>query len=183
MTPSSDLYPTYVYYPRWQSPATWTSRVIHAFESCRLSIDSADHDHKSDEVLNLLRPELENAGFIVERDKTHDGKLYRPVFFADNGRPERQYEIDAYHPGELVALEVEAGRSTLGNAIYRDIIQVSLLVGVKYAAVAVPMTYRYVAGGRAKTNLAYAECRSILDAIYGGRRLQLPVEGFLLIGY
>jgi hypothetical protein len=46
-----------------------------------------------------------------------------------------------------IALEVEAGRSTMGNAIYRDIVQMSLLVDVDFAVVAVPVAYRYQSGG------------------------------------
>ena len=149
----------------------------------RGDIDSAINDKKSDEVLQILRPELERIGFAVEQNKTSEGKIHRPVFFADNGKPERQYQIDAYHPHDLVALEVEAGRSVLGNAIYRDIVQMALLVDVEYAAVAVPRTYRYLSGGKRLVNSAYNDCRSILDAIYGGRRLELPFKGFLLIGY
>lgn len=183
MSSADDLYPAYIYFPRWQRPADWSSSIIEAFETCRPLIDTACNDEKSDSVLALLRPELEKAGFIVEQNKTHDGKIHRPVFFGENGRAERHYEIDAYNPHERVALEVEAARATLGNAIYRDIVQISLLVDVDYAAVAVPRTYRYLSGGKQSTNFAYDECRSILDAIYSGRRLELPFQGFLLVGY
>jgi hypothetical protein len=183
MAANVELYPTYIYYPRWQRPSHWTSGIIRAFEVVREDIDSAVNDKKSDEVLQILRPELEKLGFVVEQNKTSDGKIHRPVFFAENGRPERQYQIDAYHPHDLTALEVEAGRSTLGNAIYRDIVQMSLLVDVEYAAVAVPRTYRYSSGGKLSTNFAYNDCKTILEAIYGGRRLELPFKGFLLLGY
>ena len=80
-------------------------------------------------------------------------------------------------------MEVEAGRSVLGNAIYRDLIQMSLLVDVDYAAVAVPLEYRSNYQGRVVTTSRYRDCTSILEAIYGGRRLDLPFQGFLLVGY
>jgi hypothetical protein len=38
---------------------------------------------------------------------------------------------------------VEAGRATMGNAIYRDLVQASLIVDAKYLALAVPFEYRY----------------------------------------
>lgn len=176
-------YPSFVYFPRWQRPAPWTTALIQSFIICRPEIDTAHNDKKSDAVLAALRPELEKIGFAVEKDKSQEGKLYRPVFFADNGRPDRQYEIDAYHPHDQIVLEIEAGRATLGNAIYRDIVQMALLVDVQYAAVAVPLTYRYSSTGKQSVNFAYKECRSILDSIYGGRRLDLPFKGLLLVGY
>ena len=106
-----------------------------------------------------------------------------PLFFAENGSVERQYQIDAYNATTKVALEIEAGRSVLGNAIYRDLIQMSMLVDVSFAAVAVPIEYRYRSKDRQTFSSPYRDCTSILEAIYGGRRLELPFEGFLLIGY
>jgi hypothetical protein len=71
----------------------------------------------------------------------------------------------------------------LGNAIYRDLVRMSLLVDVDYAVVAVPIEYRFQAEGKPITTGPYKDCRSILEAIYGGRRLDLPFKGFLLVGY
>ena len=177
------VYPTFVYYPRWQSAPTWVTNVVRVFASHRVSIDTAVYAHESDAALEVVRPDLEAMGFQVETSKSRAGKLFRPVFFGENGAPERQYEIDAYHPQEHIALEVEAGRATMGNAIYRDIVQMSLLVDVDYAVVAVPLSYHYKSSGRDAVAPSYRDCRSILEAIYGGRRLELPFKGFLLIGY
>jgi hypothetical protein len=91
--------------------------------------------------------------------------------------------LTPYHPELRIALEIEAGRVVAGNAIYRDIVQMALLVDVDYAAVAVPLAYRYSSGGKAQQREPYRHCISILEAIYGGRRLDLPFQGFLLIGY
>ena len=77
--------------------------------------------------------------------------------------------------------EVEAGRSVQGNAIYRDLIQMSLLVDVDYAVVAGPIRYSF--GVKATVTRPYQHCTTILEAIYGGRRLELPFKGFLLVGY
>jgi hypothetical protein len=177
------LYPRYTYYPRWQEAPPWVPHLAQVFAASESAIDTSKNANKSDVALEVLRPGLITIGFEVETGKTKAGKLFRPVFFGENERPERQYQIDAYHPGERIALEVEAGRSVLGNAIYRDIVQISLLVDVDYAAVAVPTEYRYQTQGRPQTNEPYRECRTILEAVYGGRRLVLPFKGFMLIGY
>ena len=177
------MYPRYVYYPRWQRAPSWVSSLAQVFLDCRASIDTEHTANRSDIALELLRPSLNILGFEVEISKLKADKLYRPVFFDENGKAERQYQIDAYHPIEQIALEVEAGRSVLRNAIYRDLVQMSLLVDVSYSVVAVPIQYRYKSQGKVQTSSPYKECRSILEAIYGGRRLTLPFEGFLLIGY
>jgi hypothetical protein len=177
------MYPTYTYYPRWQPSPLWVGQLAGVFNQHQNEIDTTAGASISNEVLRVLRPDLLEMGFEVEEGKAQDGQLARPVFFGENGQPSRQYKIGAYHPSLRIALEVEAGRATAGNAIYRDIIQTSLLVDVAYAVVAVPLGYRYEQLGRVRSTEPYRLCVSILDAIYGGRRLELPFDGFLLIGY
>jgi hypothetical protein len=93
----------------------------------------------------------------------------------------RTYEIDAFQAEHGIALEVEAGRATMGNAIYRDLVQASLMVDARYLALAVPVEYRY--GTRPTREPSYAKTYSVVEAIYGSRRLALPFDGVLLIGY
>lgn len=82
---------------------------------------------ESNDVLRVLADDLETKiSFTVERGKKQLGKLPRPVFFGDEGSYLRTYEIDTFEPTIGIALEVEAGRATMGNAIYRDLIQGSL---------------------------------------------------------
>jgi len=183
--PPTDPYPRFTYYPRWQTPPAWVAKVLAAFDAQQAEIDTERLSKAlvSDAVLHLVGSGLEDAGFQVEASKQREHKLYRPVFYGENGRPSFQYEIDAYHAGERIALEVEAGRATLGNAIYRDIVQQSLMADVEYGVVAVPIRYRYQTNGRATSTASYTECRELLDAVYGGPRLALPFKGFLLIGY
>ena len=84
---------------------------------------------ESNDVLRVLADDLETKmGFTVERGKKRLGKLPRPVFFGDEGSYLRTYDIDALDPTIGIALEVEAGRATMGNAIYRDLIQGSSML-------------------------------------------------------
>ena len=71
----------------------------------------------------------------------------------------------------------------MGNAIFRDIIQMSLMVDATNAVIAMPQVYRYMSSGKSMANHAYDDGLGILDAIWSSRRLQLPFEGLLLIGY
>ncbi len=175
-------YPRWMFYPPWLEKPSWVGRLLGVFVKHKNSIDSMSVHRTSNEVLSLIRADLESIGFIVEggQEKT---TIYRPVHFGEYGLPDLQYQIDSFHEEDRIALEIEAGRSTRGNAIYRDIIQTSLLVGVEYFVIAVPQKYSFVARGKNIDDKTYELCKSIFDAIYGGERLRLPFQGVLLIGY
>jgi hypothetical protein len=159
--------------------------LVEVFAKHRSEIDSlVVHPDRmqSNDVLGVLADDLENdLGFEVERGKSKLGKLPRPVFFGDQGSYLRTYEIDAFHKELGIALEVEAGRATMGNAVYRDLIQTALIVDARFLALAVPIEYRY--GEKPTREPSYAKTYSVVEAIYGSRRLNLPFEGLLLIGY
>ena len=121
--------------------------------------------------------------FTAERGKNKLGKLPRPVFFGDEGTFLRTYEIDAFQSECGIALEVEAGRATMEHAIYRDLIQGSLMVDAEFLASAVPVEYRYKSGRRTAHEPSYVKTYSVVEAIYGSRRLSLPFRGPLLIGH
>ncbi|KRF42530.1 hypothetical protein ASH01_17050 [Terrabacter sp. Soil811] len=142
-----------------------------------------DEDRRSDAVLARLRPDLEALGYQVESGKTRANKITRPVLFGENGKPSVSYEIDAFHDSLKVAVEVEAGRGAANNADYRDILRTSLLLDADYLALFMPIAYHYRSGGKSGVMHAYDGTHSQLDAIYASRRLQLPFEGVLLIGY
>lgn len=172
-------YPSWRFFPAFRPPPRWVAPLISIFEANRSQIDSKVVHAKrmqSDDVLRVLADDLErDMGFAVERGKTKMGKLPRPVFFGDQGTYLRTYEIDAFHAECGVALEVEAGRATMGNAIYRDIIQGSLIVDARFLALAVPVEYRYKKKGGGETKEpSYAKTYSVVDAIYGSQRLDLP---------
>jgi hypothetical protein len=76
------------------------------------------------------------------------------------------------------------GGPDLGNAIYRDLIRGSLIVDyARFLALAVPVEYRYKSGDRESKEPSKAKPYSVVEAIYGSQRLDLPFEGLLLIGH
>jgi hypothetical protein len=82
-----------------------------------------------------------------------------------------------------IALEIEAGRGTQGNAIYRDLIQTSLLIDARFLALAVLIDYGFKSAGKTTSSPDYRKTISLLDAIYASDRLRLPLEGVLILGY
>lgn len=133
---------------------------------------------KSDEVLKQLSGDLLALGYDVESGKSANQKITRPVLFGDNGIPSVSYDIDAFHDGLGIAVEVEAGRAASNNADYRDILRTSLILDANNLSLLVPVTYRSTQDWQ-----VYERVRGQLDAIYASDRLRLPFDGVLLVGY
>jgi hypothetical protein len=113
-------YPRWIYFPRSEAPPLWAADVAAIFRDQRERLDTATIHNRSDAALSIVRPGLERMGFRVEGGED-EPTIYRPMHFGEHGIPDRQYHIDSYHPILRIGLEVEAGRSIRGNAIYRDI--------------------------------------------------------------
>lgn len=157
--------------------------MIAVFEGARATIDSTSNSITSDEALAALRPGLKALEFEVEAGKKKAQKIRRPVLFGELGHEDMAYEVDAFHPSYGIALEVEAGRGARGNAVYRDIIQTSLLVDADFLVLAVQTSYHHKSAGKNIVVQSYRDTMNLLDAIYASRRLALPLRGILLIGY
>ena len=171
-------------YPRTEPPPGFVEDVVAVFRHHEKAIATEVNDKglKSDDVLAVLGPDLTNLGFQVEASKKKVDKLQRPVFFGENGIPTLRYEIDAYHEEWRCALEVEAGRGWMGNAVYRDLVQAAVMVGVEYLCLAVCNVYRYKSGEKPATSRDYENTRQVVEAIYGHSRIRLPYN-LVLIGY
>jgi hypothetical protein len=177
-------YPLWKYYPARDRAPGWVAGVVRAFADSAGQLDSRKGlQMTSDKALAELRPALVALGFDIEGGKKAADKLRRPVLFGEQGREARAYEVDGFHPEEGVALEIEAGRGTQGNAIYRDLVQTSLLIDARYLALGVLIEYHFKSGGKSMISPDYRKTVSVLDAIYASQRLALPLEGVLLLGY
>lgn len=178
-------YPAWSYFPRNKRPPEWAVAVagVVGVREDVISTQHAKTGIDSDGVLAEIAPGLAGLGFVVESGKTKAAKIFRPVLFGDNGVPEVSYEIDAFHDGLGIAVEVEAGRGAAGNADYRDIVRTSLILDANYLALLMPSKYRTTSGGKAHAIPAYDRTRGQLSAIYASQRLHLPFDGVLLVGY
>lgn len=173
-------YPFWSYFPRNVRPPEWAAEFVAviARNEAVISTVKARTGLKSDDVLRQLASGLTGLGYVVEAGKSAAGKITRPVLFGDNGVPSVSYEIDAFHDGLGIAVEVEAGRAASNNADYRDIVRTSLILDANYLSLLVPVTYRSTQEWQ-----VYDKSRAQLDAIYASDRLQLPFDGVLLVGY
>ena len=128
-------------------------------------------------------PALVAQGYKIEDGNHKTDKIRRPVLYCDEGTERVAYEVDGFHDKEGIVIEVEAGRGALGNAVYRDLVRASLIVGAKYLALAVMQEYHYKSGGREMVTHSYRDARALIDAVYSSGRLKLPFHGVLLFGY
>jgi hypothetical protein len=140
-----------------------------------VKIDSETHSKTSNAVLSVLRPGLEELGFLVETGKQKEKKINVPVLFGLNGQLEKSFEADAYHEAAGMVIEVEAGRGVDNNQFLKDLFQACMMHGVAEFGVAVRNRYR--------NNNDFNRAMRFFDTLYASNRLRLPLEGVLLIGY
>ena len=174
----------YSTFPRTEPPEIFVENIIQVFRAHEneISTTSLKKGLTSDSVLTILAVALEKIGFAVERGKTSAQKIDRPVFYGENGQPTLKYEIDAFHTEWKCGLEVEAGRALMGNAIYRDLIQSAVMVGVGTLCLAVPNEYKYKSGGKPMSSRDYEKTVQVAEALFGHSRVSLPYN-LVVIGY
>jgi hypothetical protein len=153
-------YPDWFYYPAYDAPPPWVHDFVGAVEACRSKIESRFVEElTSDRVLTVLRPCLEKIGYLVESGKHRRELIRRPVLFGDHGSERVAYEVDAVHDKLGVVVEIEAGRGARGNAVYRDLIRTSLIVGARFLALGVMQAYRHKTAGRLVLVKSYREAK------------------------
>jgi len=164
------------YFPKHSSCSEFLRRVVSVFEKKSSAIASSDNiGLASDEVLAKIREGLQLLGFKVETGKTAAGKIKVPVLFGRNGKAEKSFDADAFHPEQRVVLEVEAGRGVTNHQFLKDLFQACVMQDVDYAVIAVRNVYR-------NSDDFDRVCRFI-ETIYASNRLVLPLKGVLIIGY
>ena len=108
----------YQLFPRSVGITEQIQRVIECFEQTYEQIKSPANELKSDEVLDILRPELEQIGFIVETGKAKGQKIPVPVLFGLNNTVDQSFNADGISNDGKTVLEVEAGRATANFCVF-----------------------------------------------------------------
>jgi hypothetical protein len=139
------------------------------------TITSSEHKHGSDKVLELLSEDLRAIGFQIERGKKKVDQIAIPVLFGENGRVEKSFSTDGYHPGHRYMLEVEAGRGVTNYQFLKDLFQACACDNVESLGIALRNDYR--------GSDDFARACAFIDAVFSSRRFQLPLKEVLIIGY
>lgn len=170
----------YSTFPRTQSPPHFANDVVNIFRKSdhQIGTEDAKTGLSSNQVMGLLAPSLVELGFQIELSRREEHKLRRPVFYGENGLPSVQFQVDGWHAEWRAGLEIEAGRSWMGNAVYRDLINALVMVDLLHLVLAVPIIYRYEGGQSAD----YKRTVELADALFGHTRVTMPFS-LIVIGY
>ena len=165
----------YQFFPRSIGITEQIEKIVECFKLMEGKIKSPENNLNSNEVLTMLRPELEKIGMLVEKGKSKWEKIPIPVLFGLNNRIDKHFDADSVSKDGKVILEVEAGRAVDNYQFLKDIFQASMMYGVEYLVLAVRNDYR-------KSD-DFQKIHTFLEILYISNRMHLPLKGILLIGY
>ena len=172
----------YQLFPRSIGITNQIQAVITCFENAYHQIKSSENELKSDEVLEILRPYLEEVDFRVETGKTKNKIIHVPVLFGKNNSVfgknnsvDKSFNADGISNDGKIALEIEAGRAFANYAFLKDIFEASMMHNVEYLIVAVRNKYR--------NSDDFDKIYAFLETLYISNRIILPLKGITLIGY
>ena len=163
------------FFPRSQGITKDIQAIISCFEKEDNKIKSPEFDLSSNEVLEVVRPHLEKAGFICETGKSKEKKISVPVLFGFDNKIDKAFNADAVSSDGKIVIEVEAGRATENNQFLKDIFQACMMFEVEYLVIVVRNVYR--------KHKDFEIVHTFLETLYISNRLHLPLKGILLIGY
>lgn len=150
--------------------------AISVFTKNESIIDShKQSDLKSNDVLAVLRDELVNLGFEVEKGKAADQKIKVAVLYGLNGQTTKTFDADAFHREEGIVMEVEAGRAVSNYQFLKDLFQACAMQEARHLIIAVRNLYL---GKR-----DFEAVISFMETLYASSRLQLPLHSVTILGY
>lgn len=165
----------YQLFPRSFGITEQVKEAIQCFENNHHLIDSQLFNYSSNEVLEIVRLDLELIKFTIERSKSKDDKIRVPVLFGLNNKIDKFFDADGISEDLKIVLEVEAGRAYRNNQFLKDVFQACMMPSVEYLILAVRNTY--------SGSDDFASIFAFLETLYINGRLQLPLKGIVLIGY
>ena len=149
--------------------------IVECFKNMESKISSPRNTLPSNEVLAVLRPELERIGMKVERGKSKGEKIPVPVLFGLNNKVDKFFDADAVSEDGKIVLEVEAGRAVVNYQFLKDIFQASMMHNVEFLVIAVRNNY--------KGSDDFKTIYTFLELMYITNKLKIPLKRILLIGY
>lgn len=165
----------YQLFPRSFGITEQVKEAISCFEKNFHLIDSEKFNYSSNEVLEIVRDDLENIGFKIEKSKRQDDKIRVPVLFGLNNKIDKYFDADGISEDLSIVLEVEAGRAYRNNQFLKDIFQACMMPSVEYLILTVRNTYH--------NSDDFQSIFAFIETLYVNGRLQLPLKGIVLIGY
>lgn len=170
---------SWILFPNCLRPTKEIYELADVFDRHMSEISSDMHSLKSNEVLEAIAADLKAIGYQVEKSKRKEDLIHIPVLFGELGDVEKDFYADAYHPEAHIVLEVEAGRAVVNNQFLKDLFEACLMADSEFLCIAVRM--RYTGGGVESKD--YDRICTFLRTLYASNRLQLPLQGVMVLGY
>lgn len=169
----------WILFPNSLRPIDELKQLAAVFDAHMDEISSDSCNLKSDEVLAVVEDDLRSIGYLVERGKKVENLICMPVLFGERGAPEKSFNVDAYHPGAHIVLEVEAGRAVANNQFLKDLFEACMMNDAEYLCVAVRK--QYLSGKIISRD--YEKVCTFVRTLYSSDRLSLPLKGVMVLGY
>lgn len=165
----------YQYFPKNTSCPEHLLRVVEVFEGKSTNISSLTHKLPSNDVLAEVEVGLRKLGYTVESGKKKQDKITIPVLHGLNGKVEKSFDADAYNASLATVIEVEAGRAVTNYQFLKDLFQASMMQDVNYLVIAVRNTYN--------SKNDFDMVTRFFNTMYASQRLEVPLQGILVVGY
>ena len=157
------------------------TETVGAFEKASGKIDTPINQLSSDQVLEEVRPFLENLGYEVETSKNRIGKIHRPVLYGKNGSIEKAFEVDAWDVKTGTVVEVEAGRGVVNHQFLKDFFEACVIQDAEYLVIAVCNAYSPPSYKNPSND--FETVTTFMDTLFSSGRLEVPLKGILIVGY
>ena len=169
----------WMFFPQNKIIETHLESLISVFREKQDEIDSETHQGtdnlESDLVLSYVSQGLERIGYDVEKSKKKEDKIRVPVLYGMNGQVNLAFEVDGYCKKHQTVIEVEAGRAVVNYRFLKDFYEACMMQGVRFFCVAVKNKYR--------SSKDFEKVCNFFQALYVSNRMDIPLEGVLVIGY
>ncbi len=163
------------YFPKCDAIPKHLFDLVNIFEKHCDEVDSKTKKLSSNNVLLVLKQDLLEAQFEVEKGKKLEDKIKVPVLFGRNGKPEKSFQVDAFHQETGTVLEVEAGRAVANYQFLKDLFEACMMHNTNFLAIGVRNTWL--------KSPDFEKIVTYFDTLYASGRLTLPLKGVLVIGY
>ena len=163
------------FFPKCNDAPQMLKEVVSCFERIELEISSEQNSLTSNQVLERIRPHLQEIGFIVETGNKAQQKIRVPVLFGLNGNPEKSFEVDAYHQVSKTVIEIEAGRAVTNYQFLKDFFEACVMFNVEYLVLVIRRIYR--------NSRDFGKIVTFFETLFASGRMAIPLKGILVIGY
>ena len=168
----------YKFFPINKKIPEYLGSVVKAFSEHEDEIDSHTHSKlESNDVLAIVRKDLEDLEFRIETGKKKHERISIPVLFGENGKVEKDFYVDGHHEGLNIVLEVEAGRAVTNYQFLKDFFSVCTMPDIDNCVIAV----RDISTGKSKSK-DFEKVINFFDSMYASR-MSIPLKGLLIVGY